>query len=1128
MNTRTVCIGSITVVLALLGASCTPDEAPKPPLEDPPAPTFIDAKVVAGKTVTLSAPAEYSEFDKVTYLWTQKGGVPVTLDDPTSAKPSFETPMERAKLTFMVTIDDGETKLDHKVWVNVLVDNNKPEIVVGGPYKLQGGESVLLDASATTDPDDHPLTWAWEQVSGAPLTLSNPHFAMPSVLADGKRGYYGFKLTVSDGIDEVESDQVVVYIENNKPVVYAGAEQTVAPGDEVELAPDSYDLDGDPVTVSWTQISGPDVIIHAKNTAGEADFKAPSTKGDITLRVTASDGHVIGDPSFITITVANTPPTVDAGKAQSVDGGAVVSLTAEKSADVDGDTLTYEWTQLSGPDVQLTGADTVSPTFIAPMMQSVLAFRVVVGDGEAQSEGAEVIVSVKNNIPVAHAGADQAAKLGSIVTLDGSKSFDLEGLVGYHWIQIYGPTVSLFDGDTAAPTFVAPNFTASLGFELTVCDQDDLCSPSPDHVLVLVGNAAPIADAGDDQLVTGGKTVVLDASESSDVDGDALTYTWTQVDGTPVLMKYSETASPSFMAPVAAQKFKFQVVVHDGYITSEPDTMIVEVANHAPVADAGPNQLVTGGSVATLDGTFSSDLDNDLLTFHWAQADGPIVALDDTAAAKPTFTAPLSKAVLRFELTVSDGQAVSKLDIVAVTVANNAPVADAGADQSVDVDTKVTLNGSESSDADGDALTYTWTQIDGTPVILSAYDVVAPKFVTGALKSSIVFELVVDDGEASSAADIVVITVNNTQPVAHAGVAQQVQPGEPVALDGTGSEDGDGDPITYHWTQIDGEPIKDLNNSAPTLAFLAPAKAQTLTFELRVHDGYVWSEPATVDVIVGNAAPVVDAGPNQTVVGGTVVTLAGTGTDPNGEPVTFQWTQLEGAPVALTDNNAPTTTFTAPIQKQLLRFELTVTDEDGAETADSVEVLVPNHVPIAVTSADLTISGGDLVTLDGTASSDLDGDSLSYQWTQLAGEKVFLGNDSTAKVTFTAPSVKGTLRFELIVSDGEVVSQPAEVIYTVKNNAPVAVGSAVQCAAPKALVELNGSDSFDADGDDLTFYWTQIGGPMVITYDKGQPTPKFTAPDNLNTTVKFLLVVGDGDTMSAPTVVSVYITDQPC
>jgi hypothetical protein len=130
---------------------------------------------------------------------------------------------------------------------------------------------------------------------------------------------------------------------------------------------------------------------------------------------------------------------------------------------------------------------------------------------------------------------------------------------------------------------------------------------------------------------------------------------------------------------------------------------------------------VDEGVTVTLDGSNSSDPDNDISSYQWNQTGGLSVTLSDTSAARPTFTAPNvgpGGASLTFQLTVTDSGGLQSTDtcIVNVSWVNLPPTADAGPDQTVDEGVTVTLDGSNSSDPDNDISSYQWNQTGGLSV----------------------------------------------------------------------------------------------------------------------------------------------------------------------------------------------------------------------------------------------------------------------------------------------------------------------------------------------------------------------------------------------------------------------------
>ena len=152
-------------------------------------------------------------------------------------------------------------------------------------------------------------------------------------------------------------------------------------------------------------------------------------------------------------------------------------------------------------------------------------------------------------------------------------------------------------------------------------------------------------------------------------------------------------------------------------------------------------------------------------------------------------------------LIVNDGTLDSAPATVTITTTNSRPVAKAGPDQTVLVDTTVQLDGSASRDADGDALLYRWSLMavpPGSAAMLSDPNVVNPTFQVD-LPGTYVAQLIVNDGTVDSLPDTVRINTGNSRPVANAGPDQTVFVGDTVHLDGSASSDADGDALRYRW-----------------------------------------------------------------------------------------------------------------------------------------------------------------------------------------------------------------------------------------------------------------------------------------------------------------------------------------
>lgn len=187
-----------------------------------------------------------------------------------------------------------------------------------------------------------------------------------------------------------------------------------------------------------------------------------------------------------------------------------------------------------------------------------------------------------------------------------------------------------------------------------------------------------------------------------------------------------------------------------------------------PVADAGDDQTVDENVQVTLDATGSSDPNDAISTYKWEQTDGDTVTISNSTLEQATFIAPdvtPDKRTFTFQVTVTDSTGLQSTDTVVVTVnwGNNAPTADAGADQTASEGSTIKLDASSSSDADDGISSYKWEQTGGTTVTLSDDAVLTPTFVhtVGSADETLTFQLTVTDKNGLEGTDSVNITVTD-------------------------------------------------------------------------------------------------------------------------------------------------------------------------------------------------------------------------------------------------------------------------------------------------------------------------------------------------------------------------------
>jgi hypothetical protein len=381
------------------------------------------------------------------------------------------------------------------------------------------------------------------------------------------------------------------------------------------------------------------------------------------------------------------------------------------------------------------------------------------------------------------------------------------------------------------------------------------------------------------------------------------------------------------------------------------------------------------------------------------------------------------------------------------SVANTAPVANAGGSQNVLTGALVALNGSASLDAQNDPLSYSWS-FDSVPVgskaVLVSAATAQPNFVAD-VDGAYALRLVVSDGKLPSNPALVVVTasISNAAPVAVVSANQNVLTGALVTLDGSGSTDANRDPLNYNWvlTSKPAGSIASLNvNNSPKPSFTADLPG-TYVASLVVSDGSLSSAVAVGSVTAStvNSAPVAVAGPNQSVKLNTLVTLEGRlSYDPNRDNLSYSWVLLSkptGSTAALLPvQGSATPTFTADLAGTYVA-SLVVSDGQlfSGVVATTVLASAANLPPVAHAGVAQTVKRTSTVTLDGSGSTDADGNLLTYAWQiayQPLGSSVTLSSLTDPKPTFL-PVVAGVYVFNLVVNDGLANSAQATVTVTV-------------------------------------------------------------------------------------------------
>jgi hypothetical protein len=579
------------------------------------------------------------------------------------------------------------------------------------------------------------------------------------------------------------------------------------------------------------------------------------------------------------------------------------------------------------------------------------------------------------------------------------------------------------------------------------------------------------------------------------------------------------------------------------YLLRSNITVGAGTGNQPPTANAGADQTITlPTSTVSLAGT-GADADGTVASYTWTKLSGPAAGSIATPSVANTSITGLVQGVYVFTLTVTDNQGATATDNIQVTVnaatvpVNQPPVANAGADQTIQLPTStVSLTGT-GTDTDGTIASYAWTQLSGPAGGTIASQATASTNITGLTQGVYVFTLTVTDNGGAKTSDNVQVTVNaatapaNQLPVANAGVDQSIQlPTSTVSLSGTGT-DADGTIASYSWTKQSGPAIGTMSTPSAASTNVTGLVQGVYVFTLTVTDNQGGKSTDNIQVTVNaavpaNKPPVANAGSdfNITLPVNSVNLNATASTDPDGSVTTYLWTKISGPSQFNLGNSGSATTTASNLAAGVYLILLKVTDNQGAISQDTVKIIVNaapvNQPPVANAGADMSITLPiNTVNLNGASSSDPDGTISIYNWSQVSGPSQSSITSPANSSTDVGGLIQGVYVFSLTVTDNNGATSSDVISVTVNpaaNIPPVAnAGSSKSITLPTNTTTLDGSLSADPDGSISSYSWTQISGPNTSTITNGntslatvaglvagQYTFELTVTDNMGATAK--------------------------
>jgi hypothetical protein len=998
------------------------------------------ADVVAGSTVQITcwaegSPSMGSAVNVVEIAVTVSAGTasPTLLTGAVNAPCSFDatmtcsvlegtsawaTPPEPGTLTATCTgkfqgVFGGPTYASASASLTTIEGVALPPVIAGvnGPAELVVGATAVYEAVAT-DPNDppQPLTYAWSATGGiVTQDASNP--ALAAWEAPTSPGPHKLTVAVSNGAGTSTGEKgvnvVLAAYQASLPLPLGAPRRLAASGTD-----GIFVVDG---TLQGTT-SGTVALVTARGEArGFATLPEPAlavatgagvlwtttTKGSLykidpvtgrALGKVALAGGPLGKPSGIAYDSATMTlwiAEMDTNRVRVVTpDGATVAVLAEaggvrltRPVDVAVDAATGKaW-------VLVLQAQDPSATTAAGMLLHAfdLATRAYLGSyvssggglGQVTTGGGIVVGATRVYVSDVYQGVVQVlSPTGAPVATIGSWGNAVGQLTNPMGLAV------MANGDVAvANTTLGKIERFGGGAPLPTCTGDQDCDLLPDTWET--ANGLDPAWAGDgllnldgDGLNNAEELAAGTSPNSADTDGDG----WSDSD---------ELAS--------------------GFDPNNPDDHRAIVEASGP-ADTGPG-LVKLRATAT---------GAEPCTVAWAQRTGPAVALAGADTTAPSFIARAAGSYA-FDAVATCGTAQSLPSRATVVVNNVAPLADAGGVLVAAPGSPIRLDALASSDANGDALSFTWDQTLGRPIVGSSAGATLSVRPRGA--GLYAFQVTVQDGGGNATtAEVPVLVTEGQAPTAiAAALPAAAEVGATVVLDASTSLVHEGS--TFAWRQLSG-PAATLAGASEPVASFVPQAAGRHAFEVVAGTGSLRTPPARVEVFVsepGVALPTVSASAPSIVAVGVPVALEAT---PSPSAATVTWRQISGPAAGLTEADRASATV-VPFAAGFHVFEASVKDgaAEGHPTRVAFEARAGGaelpQARVATPPGDAWV--GQLVFLDGRASTG----AARFRWTQVAGPWVAFGTQGA--VATLRPLAVGLYAFELVVDDGVTRSAPARV-----------------------------------------------------------------------------------------------------
>ena len=899
--------------------------------------------------------------------------------------------------TITLTVEDGSGLTTTNTF-SLLVNTppTAPSITIS-PSVVQTGDNLLVTATGSTDADGDSINYTYQWYQNGVLS-SNATMSVAASLTN-KGDIWTTRVTPNDGNHDGSYSEVSVLIENTAPVISNTAITPSSPSSSELLtcSVTASDADGETLTTTYIWSNETTGQTLGSNATFQLSSGTAAANDTIKCTVSVSDADAAVTSSALT-TIGNTAPVISS---VSILGTPEIGETLSCSvigADADGDLLstTYSWL-INGQVLGTADSITLNSAWISPT--DTIECSATISDPSGDSDSDSSSVQIQNQAPIIASVSLTPSIVNHQGTIECSASVsdpdDETPSIAYSWENL---TTGTIIGANASLTLTPSTATSQDVIVCTVTATDGYGGSSSDSASFTVENTAPYFTSV--AAITPGSGLTTSSTLScsgiaQDTDGTLpqTSYSWENLStGATIGSTSSITLNTTITSPTDVVACTITATDSDG--ETETSTASVFIENSAPIISS---VSITPSAVNSFD-TVScqvtwNDADDEILipAYLWVNSDsGATLGTSSSLNLDPSVIQPSE--TLSCTVSFSDNYGASVFDSDSVAISNTSPVISA---LTITPDSNFPYNDSildcviTASDADNQTLTevISWTnQTQGTTIgsnsSLSLDSSLADSY------DEIVCQATVTDLSGDSDITSTSVTLANRIP----DVPTLSLSPTPAYLDSVllctidSQSDDDNDPLTnfYSWS-INGSTLSGQTSDVLSSGFTS---GDSVTCEVISSDGTLNSAAGSISVTITNRPPTISSvtlSPNPAYTNNTI-TATPVASDLDGDSLSFEYTwSVAGIAIQAGSGNSLDTSFYQRDDLVSVSVEAFDQTDFSAPVVESITISnTAPTTPVINISPTIPVEGiDDLVCTVASASTDIDGDSVSYgfSWT---------------------------------------------------------------------------------------------------------------------------------------------------